>query len=56
MLKRTKTNQELNVQDSNVADSLENEYLNKLRANLAEQKKLMEMKSVFVCKLIVFSE
>ena len=50
MLKRTKTKQEANIQDSNVASTLENNYLNEMRANLVEQKKLMEMKSVFVCK------
>lgn len=55
MLKRTKAKQEANIQDSNVANTLENDYLNEMRANLVEQKKLMEMKSVFVCKLI-FSE
>lgn len=52
MLKRTKAKQEANIQDSNAANTLENDYLNEMRANIVEQKKLMEMKSVSVCKLI----
>lgn len=44
MLKRTKLKKEVNIKDTELLNTFRLEYLKELHNNLADQKKLMEMK------------
>jgi hypothetical protein len=44
MLKKAKAKKEINTQDTEILKLFRHEYFGELRENLADQKKLMEMK------------
>lgn len=55
MLKKSRAKEEINTEETKLAKNFQQKYLDELNKNLADQKKLMELKyeNTFIIKFIL---